>query len=470
MSIVSKLTVTSKDGTVSLAGYLSESSNFKSLADGLTSPFTSIDLKGLQGATWNGLLELDRQLKSARGRPQGKISIAQINFNIFRFYKMLQGFQDNYEVESAELMVFKTENGEVLQSFAVVTSKELNLEGDSADRFVSTVDGYQILGRANYHKSIITDDVSAEERSYIKACDLVHDYSLFCESIFGMAEDLCSGLVTSIKVIHEELKRARTATQKVCSLNLVPGSEEDGSSLNFDDKTSESTIDSRIEEQAKNINKKLEFIRKKLLNIASEAQSALIAHVDSRPQTFEMLQRLTQSVELSQEATFLAEDLGETAGTLMNHFSTVQVGRKIIESLNYTKISDESILKFLEIYSIIDVMAEEQDGLISNLDEYYDDTDKELSRLQTVTQCCDMVKQMMDHRINEAKIITGYLNGFGEDIIDAGNIDMMRQELFDTILKKLVTDQEKLAADFFLVNVRKEEVADDARPGDMLLF
>jgi hypothetical protein len=133
-------------------------------------------------------------------------------------------------------------------------------------------------------------------------------------------------------------------------------------------------------------------------------------------------------------------------------------------------LNAEQIQQLIDIYGICDPMADEKEYLIENIQEIYKLAEQEISGLSTASQGCDLVRQIMEHRIREAEVLDEFLNNFGGDILVPENAAMLRSEIIQTIQKKLVTDQEKYALAFFVVVPEEEPKAASAQPGDMLMF
>jgi hypothetical protein len=285
----------------------------------------------------------------------------------------------------------------------------------------------------------------------------------FSEAIFAVSSDLAEGLGASIKRIHAEMARARQRSEAAFRLmNFeVPEtlwSELDAVSLSFDQ---------TVDENAERIVAVSDEIRADLEKLGAAFQAAVQSYADP---AVELLQALALSTFKAKALTSVAEDLGVSSGGLFAFAQLMERAQSFLTFLQSQDLNAEQIQQLIDIYGICDPMADEKEYLIENIQEIYKLAEQEISGLSTASQGCDLVRQIMEHRIREAEVLDEFLNNFGGDILVPENAAMLRSEIIQTIQKKLVTDQEKYALAFFVVVPEEEPKAASAQPGDMLMF
>jgi hypothetical protein len=226
----------------------------------------------------------------------------------------------------------------------------------------------------------------------------------------------------------------------------------------------------RLESRSERIVSDLSQMAVEVISIAACAQINLGLDKTPDAEASELLSKLCLLITTAEAASQMAEDLGVETGSLFAYFKVISSGRELLEGLDGSEVAVDRVTSLIDVFGIMDPTADDWPQLIPHINDYFSECEAELSRLSAVSQSCDLMRQILEHRIREAVLIKSYVDNFSGDIALPENLSMLKVELFDLIVKKMVTDQEKFAALFYLNLSSKVEDESSATPGDMLLF
>lgn len=459
MNDFAKLTVTSLDGTIHIKGILFENSNFFGLSEALESKFHDVDLSGLSKASWNGLLRLNQMLIDKSQKLGHAIPLRHVPFAIYKFVRMLPGFADHYLIREAELPFLMDGNVNCREKSA--EALQLCHASDPEAGFFEFRGNELAMGRKPFFPGFYPQAMA--QRSYRGVADFLLDYSHYSEAIFAVSSDLAEGLGTTIKRINAEMVRAREKSQAAFRLMNFAVPEKLWAEL----ENASKDFDKSVDGFAGRIASVSDEIRNDLEGLGILFQASVQSYSDPG---IDLIQKLAESTFKARSVTSVAEDLGVTAGGLFVYTEMMEKAQAFMAFLGEQELTAELIQQLIDLYGICDPMADEKEYLIENIQEIYKLAENEIFGLSTASQGCDLVRQIMEHRIREAEVMDDFLKNFGNDILVPENAAMLQSEVIQTIKKKLVTDQEKYALAFFVVTPEEAPKAASAQPGDMLMF
>jgi len=488
--------VTSSGGWIKIAGVLSEGAAMGGLREAFRSAFSGIDLSALNAASWNGLLLLDALVKSHKG--PNKIELANVPFNIYRFLRLLPAFADNYEVSSAELPIVSplssllaqaspTGSRDTLIRFErkdIEAMQEAHLKGNA---FFETKIG-PLLGRIGPNK--VPTDIDDD----CKSLYLVHDYASFAESILALSEDLSESLVISIRRIKTELTNALknigdiadqvSLTEIKADLKIFKSREERTKILQKLTQEADTAEQNLIVSSA-SLKENIERSRKELIAVITESQTAILLRragaAPDLPVTDELIRKFMHSCLQIKAAAGSSESIGTLAGGLLSLSPGIDYGVALFQEFQdqAARLSEKDAKLIMNSLDLMNPLAEEDPATAAEEgQEAMKVLTEELSALSRASQGCDLMRQILEHRMAEAELVAK-LPGAGqpEKNDEAGGLSsffvMSKSELLALTMRKLVTDQEKFAFEFFLSHEeeeKKDKVDSGARPGEVLLF
>jgi len=459
MTASNRLAATSLDGVIHIKGILFESSNFFGISEALGSTFQAVDLSGLVKASWNGLLKFNRLMADKSDKTGSRIVLANVPQTIYSYLRMLPDFEKHFQIREAELPLVQA--GQVKPT--VINAGELSglFQKDREGAFFEISDGNYISGRRDFFPGFF--EMSPSPRNYMGLADFMLDYSSYCATIFAISADLAEGLGDTIKRSHSELasilEKSRTGFKVTGLLESDPMWEE----LN----TLSAGFVAQVDGHAARIVSVASDIRVGMEAFSVKFQNSVQTFEDPTP---ESLQAFAMNTMTAKTITAVAEDLGVTAGSLFAFTAITENAKKFLAQLEAADLTADQIQSLIDAFEIVDPMADEKDFLLPNIEEVFQNAEKEILGLSTASQGCDLIRQIMEHRIREAEVISGFVAAFGTDANTPENAAMLINDVINTIKKKLVTDQEKYALAFYISAPEDAPKPASAQPGDMLMF
>ncbi|RZA22934.1 MAG: hypothetical protein EOP10_14095 [Proteobacteria bacterium] len=449
---------TTSSGVIWLRGLLLENSNFYGLEEALSGDFETMDFSQLKKASWNGLLKLNGVLSKKVKKSGQAVNVRAIPFEIYRFFRMLPHFKSNFRIESAEL---STGSGK----YQLYSSQELKADHESGQEnaYFSGASFARIVGRKINFPGLVAPR-SEEARSYRMLTDYLYDYLLFAETIFASSTDLAEGLGVTIRQVNTDasriLEKSRLAFE---SMNF----SYDRSFYASLQKTV-GGLDESINRYSSSITGVTNAVCNSLALLSQKAQKAVQS---SEPYGQVHVKDIAENVLKAQTVTKVAEDLGVTAGELFLYAEVMTNGFSFAEHLKTQDLSHGQIAKLIDIYGITDPMADEKAVLLENIEQIYQGAARSVYALSTTSQGCDLIRQILEHRIEEAQVMLTFVERFKDRLCESDITAQFKKDVNDTIKRKMVTDQEKFAFAFFIADEYPASAKEaSAYPGDVLLF
>lgn len=161
------------------------------------------------------------------------------------------------------------------------------------------------------------------------------------------------------------------------------------------------------------------------------------------------------------------EDCGPSIGDELTKLRVVNVLKGGVSKVY--EMDDEMLEEVREAFSIMDIMSEDSwpDTKIEIMKEV-DKIESMVGKCITTLQGFDLLRQILEHRYNEGKLIDDQLNG-----IKSGELHwaVLKDGIYEKIGQHLVTDQEKAAYGFYLpVGLNQQGDVERQEPGGVLLF
>ncbi len=444
-------------GVIWLKGLLFENSNFYGFEEALEGEFEVIDFSQLTKASWNGLLKLNSMLSKKVRKSRSSVRVRGIPFAIYQYFRMLPSFQSNFRIENAEL---STGPG----AYQLYSSQDLSADHElnKGDSYFSGAAFAQIVGRKIHFPGLVAP--RSEVRSYKMLTDYLYDYLLFAETIFASSTDLAEGLCMTIRQVNADASRILEKSQLAFESMNFPYDRSFYSKL----QKIGSGVDEKIDHYSSLITGVTDAIRVSLAHLSQKAQKS-VQRADSYGS--HQVKEITDSVLTAKTVTKVAEEFGVTAGELFLYAEVMTNGFSFVEFLKTQDLTQEQIKKLIHIYGITDPLADEKGSLFENIDEIYQGAARSVYGLSTTSQGCDLIRQILEHRIQEAEVMLTFVDRFAERLSEAEATTQFKKDVNDTIKRTMVTDQEKFAFAFFMVDEFPTQAKQEsAHPGDILLF
>ncbi len=446
----------SQDGVIHLHGILDDASNLYGLTEALNSHSNSLDFGALESASWNGLIRLNHLLASQSTRP---FHLKNLPAPIFNILRMTSEFRDLYKLESFDLWLFDEISGSVFTEHFTRGDTRLNtlLNNEAKDIQV------RLLGVKRHFPSLLESDGLEEPFHSPTLRRLLIDYGFYSSVIFSLVRDTAINVTATVSDKAKLLENQISSILKINKLFARAGLPEDlANKVPFELEL--------IQVQASEIKGKILFcidaVEKGLRELAIECLSQGKQHPRTATAIYQDFVKVTLSSHKVQD---LAEDLGTTVGSILNVLDIVGAKSILSDYIRSGSLSNEDKELIIDSLSIMDPMADEDDTLASHVDEFFELIEKEAFQASSLAQSCDLMRQIVEHRLNETKIISEYISIFAPESLDEEH-ETLELDVIAKIEAKMVTDQEKLARKHFLHERPGTVEKTSATPGEVLLF
>ena len=225
-------------------------------------------------------------------------------------------------------------------------------------------------------------------------------------------------------------------------------------------------ITTEISEECSHIGKKLNEMRANFIDI-QEMTARKITKGGDNDTIIECVVAMQEKMGTFPELATELEVAGETIGRKISRVNLVYEMKNDI--LAFEGPSKEQLIKIREAFYLMNPLSED-DWAESKLEieKEFEALDNEVGRCIVTLQTFDLVRQILEHRLNEGSVIERHFEDLLTDKIQWQDI---RKVLNLYIANSMVTDQEKLAFQFFLPKGFLEMAeTDKAAPGDLMLF
>ena len=454
-----RLRILKNDGVVQLYGVLSDNSNLLALSELISKKNEPIDLSNLIRATWNGLLVLNTKLRSIYGDNQ--IVIRGVPFGVYRHLKLLPEFKTFYHVESMELgfLSVGSSDGHISIKKAMVETKDIgDIAAASVKGFAASAkEGLgRVFGRLDF--AVPTDALHINSGAEIMPAeeDFWYRYYSFATTSISLSEDLSDSLGLSVSGLLREVALEIAGLESGLRV-LEPG---------YSSKSSHA-IDqggALFLQRSKSLSDKIVETTALCDESMGELENLLTDGSPSRTvaQVRLVCSKICHSILISKTYLHEIENLGvilADALTVVNN--TLVRGKKLIHDRE--SLDPDDLTHFRENLDIMDPLSEDDWEATREIAlERLSLVDEHCSKAITLLQGFDLLRQILEHRISESETI---LAGFAQSL----SWEDLKHSVYEMVRKKLVTDQEKYACDFFTPEAASQD-EESKKPGDMLFF
>ena len=439
---------------VQFYGTLTDTTTFEALDDVLTDGSTC-DFSTMAFASWIGLTGFTSYI-TTRGI---KVKIMNIPRAIFECLKILDGVSDNCEFVSAEVTLVSPDGkgqigGKELKALEADFNEAEIIKADDSvlllpQRFVMQ-SAFRTEMPVMFSSGWMADD--PEEASFWMG------YLSFCQSTY----DLSSILLNATKIDLLELLMGIR--------NIVEGGEQ---ALQMINPNTSYTLVKRMSDSMESVEKRCEDVLREMENYANKTReilgkAMLELHVPtSKENFFQILQEFFKAREDVAEIARTFEHCGPSIGDEITKLRVVNVLKGAIT--NITEMEEDQLEEIRDAFGIMDFESEDSwpDTKVEILKEI-DDVENKVGKCVTTLQGFDLLRQILEHRVNEGSVVVEQLPD-----IQAGNIHWagLKDAVFEKIGQHLVTDQEKAAYSFYLPEGYNQfGQVERSEPGDVLLF
>lgn len=459
---------------------------------------TTLDCSGLVHVGWEGLHNLYSRL--ARHREQEKqIHITQMPHHMYRFWRLvqhdfyIQNEQDVahiFPVDSIEVPYFSQE-----QAFIGTTwlrPKDLPAfswyaEKPKADARVDSLFFEAIYKNTDRDTNWDTDrdtDRDAQQAtddlcmiesrnvwcvSHPDETEFTYRYIAYCSNTIALCtitgHDIASSLVQILEKSYIT-ERNLAILSKCVGYALPEGNSFQGSlSVQREMKNCLYALH-KVDGEASVLLRKVQKV----------TQNEALNDIETADQLRQIWRCLSQ---LRRRLVTLAnklERIALTVGSCIPHTQGLREFRLFLEnfSQNHAALSVDALDAIKEAFCILD----DSDTLDEILPEILPDftvMDQHIESYATAVQSFDLIRQILEHRIEECTQVEQLLACFDPAfppslrlVYDDETWFMLRDALYETIRKRLVTQQERVTARYFFPDMPPKEA--EADPGDMLFF
>ncbi|MEI8026362.1 MAG: hypothetical protein WCI18_08430 [Pseudomonadota bacterium] len=161
------------------------------------------------------------------------------------------------------------------------------------------------------------------------------------------------------------------------------------------------------------------------------------------------------------------EDCGSAIGEQLGSLRATQVLKNGMST--FTNPSPEMLTAIREAFAIMDIMSEDDwtATRVIIMDEI-EHIEGLIGRCIVTLQGFDMMRQILEHRIQEMMLVTELFNAHGADSLLDPDV---KEQVLGKIGAHMVTEQEKVAFEFYLPEgFARFAQTDRKEPGDVLLF
>ncbi|SMF42626.1 hypothetical protein [Pseudobacteriovorax antillogorgiicola] len=458
MGCARRFRVLKNNGTICLFGILDETVNLNIMAEHCSAEANNrIDLSNLESCSWNALLILDRFLESHC--PQG-VTFEHVPSKLFDSMKLLPNFQKLYTFDSINL---DSIDSTCMLTQIEVTRRELeSLSQSCSGYFLQPDDDHQFLGNQRYFLGIegpADCEKSPWLNSHRNEFRFWHDYLSFCQSTLTLSLDLLESLKF---VLDKDLGESLMLSQQSCiALSL----------LNFDTNCTDKSAE--FQKTLKDINEYFEQAFHAIKEIKRECfeticqieRLALREDFSQAKPLYELIGEYLEKVARLRNGLDDIENLGVESGSLvfqmMNHLNNIKSQFSTIEDMEKDQM--KAVREALDVMDILSAKSWKKTWRVIN--RQFQGNNTALFKLNSSLQGFDLLRQIIDHRLNEVDLAKNQLQS-------ESDWEGFAQNLYKMVNKSVVTDQEKYSRDFYLADAKDSSGKGELlhAPGDIVLF
>ena len=440
---------------IKFKGVISDVSDFEPLADIFTDG-AMCDLTELEFASWNGLSHLLSFLK----HHSMNLILTKVPSRTFQVIRLLDPEGKHLKIEQAEMRTW--DSAKKSDNFAFFELNRLRQVIDAKQEF-GAIDGISLLSPLRFAIPDYPRNVSV-----ISFPNWNPDHHEELNFWLSYAEFLVETIAVSIGLLHAGLANClwtlseMSATVRAVerALSILAPQKAPGLSSSID--------------KAKAVIKK-EFAEGIAAVEMIEAQ-VRAEYVKLRTSITQTDADFSQTHESVNQFLKVVEDMDLPGQSLENHGSIVvenliqlslrpELVKQLVELQN---LSEDQLKRVRDAFSIMDIMSEgDPEATAELIREELGRIDVYIQNSVVNLQVFDLTRQIIDHRVNEAHKATIHLALIP---LRVSHFSALRLELEELILRKLVTDQEKRAQEYFLPWTKPTQQEGNQDPGDVLLF
>ena len=438
-SDINRFYVVSDKEAIFLHGVLYDGMNLRPLGD-LLETMQVIDFSNVKYASWQALMTLHEFLHS-RAK---EVSLKNIPCGLYNSIKLIKNFSKYIHLASFELKFIRFSNGK-----PEVVTRKINIK-----RFPGIFDENGTFSSINDHFPLMTQwQILPKNNRYLDLeprCDpyiidqdfelFTYSYSKFVLCNFVLAKDILRSVFNSIT---GQLRKILLGMQnfsdclKVFQIDFGAQSILD---LNH--------VLERIEGYCLKEMSLLSDTEYDLESLVAEYQVELMKGEDVS--NFQLAQHYKKCIPVVMRCAEIPVTLDETGaifGQVLFDNNNSNTLRNHIDSIDCEIVSNEQLKKVREHLNIMNPLSED------SWEETMDDINDEMTLLDDLFKQCvpllqgfDLTMQVIDHRLNEFRLISEFLEQHQENY----NWSDLRIPVLEKVHAKLVTEQEKFSFYYYL--------------------
>lgn len=461
MGIQKRFRVHKTGETVQLHGIITDTSNLKVL-DEMVSDRNVFDCSQIVSASWNGLLHFDAYLSKLTGQ----ITLTQVPYHLFQYLRLLPNVGQKYALGDIELTALRsTAGGGTYQTKLLNTATLNKLAHRDAKPFIQLEDGTQLIGRdsficperfgsRDYQQTALGSGWYQENTEQF---DFWYDYVSFANITLSLATDLIHSQESTLESLLNDIELSVNSIEKSLGI-LIPS---------FQPSAARSLIDTKdfVKESSEKLGGILDKSFKEVADILVRMQ--LLASNSEFLQAhalYKLLQEFGLAVATLHTTLSSIEEVGASTGQQISNVSRISSYKNLLIGLTPADVSAENLDAVREIMNIMDPLSD-GDWLETRTEflQHLDTVDQSVSKIIVLLQGFDLLRQILEHRLQEGEAIQDFLKRGGSDWRET------KAAVFSLVNRTLVTDQEKYSCDFFIPEAARDKDTNQ-KPGDILLF
>jgi hypothetical protein len=430
--------------------------------DGMLDPTMTLDMGSLKSISWIGAKRLFEVMKKCGHN----LPIQNLKYEIFRVLRLFPEFSEVFSLLSVELpfavsreevMNFKTVNWDLISDW--LTGANF-VRDDSYGKLCEPLCFALPKGLSEIYHPDLAFNSSSGDIDHDELAFWYKTYNFFIISV-DLAEQLVASvsdqLIGSVEKIRLRYKNAQNA------INVVDATVQLYDAEQFDD------IIRCINESHEEIKALVALKKQELMRWYLNAHHACYELTeDTRSNFLDTLDHFYHITVALKEIGGKLEDFGAQVSFKIYSASTIEKLREKFGAISGDGLTPTMLEAIREHLLIMDVMSEGSwDDTKPIIIEELGAIDADIAATAVNVQGFDLARQILEHRIAEAEV-------FKSDLASLVTGDCYWMEtkgkLMEKICAKLVTDQEKLAFDFYYREAIVELGTKKADPGDVLFF
>ncbi len=439
---------------IKFKGVISDVTTFEHLEDILTNAAVC-DLSELHFGSWIGLNNLIHFLK-ARSM---QLHLRNIPAKTFQVLRLLDPQASFLKLAQAELRVLDSNKKETL---TLIDLEELKKPLSHKVEFFN-FQGLDIVSPLRFHvpdfpRALTPMELSNWNPQLQEELSFWLSYTDFTLETIAVSIDLLeAGLANCLWTLSE--MRATVAAAERALLVISPNAVR--------------TLSQQIVESKAAIQKEFQFAISSIVAAEREARARYVFLREAVGKANPYLSEVHVAIDYFLKSI----ESMEAPGSQLEHHGSVVVDSLIRlaikpedmkQLVQLSALSQEHLKKVRDAFSIMDIMSEgDADATADLIREEVNRLEQYIQNSVVNLQVFDLTRQIIDHRVVEARKTITQLQDINQGKI---NFETLRAELEEQIFRKLVTDQEKRAQEYFLYQAQHVKAETGQDPGDILLF